>query len=617
MNWNLRTRIAVPTVGLLFVTTIVITTVSFFRTRGALDRQIHEQLDQVSEMGLRQVEAWMDGHLQNVSSLALQPQAGASLAATSASDSARAEMSSLLERARKLNPAYEGYHLVNSNGLVVASSIAASVDHLDVSDRAYFQKAKSGNTNLSEVLESKVSGRPIVVVAVPVVSSTHPPGVIIGVIDLGYLNESLTDHIKALSTGYAFMYDQKGTFIAHPDRTKVLKAKIGDFDWGAALLKLRNGDLDYRFGGAQKRAFVGTSERLGWSLAVTVPAGEIDAPARAIGWISLVLGTVSLALGLGLMLFIARAIARPILAVSEILNGGAAQTATCAGLVSAASQSLAEGASEQAASLEETSASLEELSSMTKRNAENAQKADALGKEARSAAEKATTDMASMTTAMDAIQESGQETAKIIKVIDEIAFQTNILALNAAVEAARAGEAGMGFAVVADEVRNLAQRCAEAARETTSKINVSLDRAGTGVAISGKVAAALAEISSNAKQMDQVVSEVANASREQTHGITQINGAVSQMDQVTQQNAANAEESAGAAEELNSQAGALRGAVAELLGIINGKGSASASTGAPSPSTSAAPSRSPRVSTPSLTQPGRHVTLRQPVTDSN
>ena len=241
-----------------------------------------------------------------------------------------------------------------------------------------------------------------------------------------------------------------------------------------------------------------------------------------------------------------------------------------AGQVSSASQSLAEGAGEQAASLEETSSSLEEMSSMTKRNAENAQKANDLAKQARSAADKGVGDMQAMSAAMEAIKISSDDIAKIIKTIDEIAFQTNILALNAAVEAARAGEAGMGFAVVADEVRNLAQRSAQAAKETAAKIEGAITKTAQGVELSGKVAETLNEIVTKARQVDELAAEVAGASHEQTQGITQINTAVGQMDKVTQSNAANAEESAAAAQELNAQAAAMKECVAELLHLVGG-----------------------------------------------
>ena len=277
--------------------------------------------------------------------------------------------------------------------------------------------------------------------------------------------------------------------------------------------------------------------------------------------------------------------------VSTALNEGSAQVAAAAGQVSSASQTLAEGASEQAASIEETSASLEEMSSMTRRNAENAQKANDLAKQTRVAADKGAADMETMNAAMEAIKTSSNDIAKIIKTIDEIAFQTNILALNAAVEAARAGEAGLGFAVVADEVRNLAQRSANAAKETAAKIEGAISKTGQGVGISKKVAETLNEIVTKARQVDELAAEVASASREQTQGITQINAAVGQMDKVTQSNAASAEESAAAAEELNAQAFAMRESVTELLQLVGSAEKRPERTGSAMPKTEKKPFR--------------------------
>ena len=259
------------------------------------------------------------------------------------------------------------------------------------------------------------------------------------------------------------------------------------------------------------------------------------------------------------------------------LQGVSLQVTEAAGCISASSQMLAEGSSDQAASIEETGASLEEMASMTKRNAENAQKANELARQTRSAADKGAEDMQAMSAAMQAIKNSSDDIAKIIKTIDEIAFQTNILALNAAVEAARAGEAGMGFAVVADEVRNLAQRSAHAAKETAAKIEGAIGSTAHGVALSGKVAATLNDIVAKAREMDELAAEVAGASREQTQGITQINIAVGQMDKVTQGNAASAEESAAAAQELNSQAVAMKHTVNELMQLVGGADPAPAS----------------------------------------
>jgi len=230
---------------------------------------------------------------------------------------------------------------------------------------------------------------------------------------------------------------------------------------------------------------------------------------------------------------------------------------------------------------------------MTKSNAENAQKANDLAREARAAADKGAEDMRAMNQAMDAIKVSSDDIAKIIKTIDEIAFQTNILALNAAVEAARAGEAGMGFAVVAEEVRSLAQRSAQAAKETAAKIEGAILKTAQGVGISQKVATALNEIVAKARQVDELASEVASASRQQTQGITQINTAVGQMDKVTQSNAASAEESAAAAQELNSQAILMKEAVTALTRLVG--------DGQKEPGASVAPVKSGRSAKPVFT----------------
>jgi len=279
---------------------------------------------------------------------------------------------------------------------------------------------------------------------------------------------------------------------------------------------------------------------------------------------------VTLVLGVLMAVFIIRSITKPINRVIAGLSEGSEQVSSASAQVSAASQSLAEGASEQAAALEETSSSLEEMASMTKRNAESAQQANTLAGDARQSADKGTQTMSRMTEAIADIQKSAGETAKIIKVIDEIAFQTNLLALNAAVEAARAGEAGKGFAVVAEEVRNLAMRSAEAAKNTSSLIEESVKNSETGVSIAGEVAKMLEEIGAASVKVNDLVAEIAAASNEQAQGIEQVNTAVSQMDKVTQQSAANAEESASASEELNAQADQLNQIVAELAALVGG-----------------------------------------------
>ena len=243
-------------------------------------------------------------------------------------------------------------------------------------------------------------------------------------------------------------------------------------------------------------------------------------------------------------------------AMSQV-NSSSQQVGNASQQISAGAQTLAEGASSQASSIEEISASLEEMSSMVKQNADNASHATQLAKQAMQSSSKGSEAMERMGQAINKIKDSSDETAKIVKTIDEIAFQTNLLALNAAVEAARAGDAGKGFAVVAEEVRSLAQRSAEAAKNTAALIEEAVINAQGGVQITEEVRGALGEIVDGSTKVSDLITEIAAASNEQAEGISQVTEAVTCMDKVTQDNSANSEESAAAAAELNTQVGQL------------------------------------------------------------
>ena len=262
----------------------------------------------------------------------------------------------------------------------------------------------------------------------------------------------------------------------------------------------------------------------------------------------------ALIIGAGAAWLIITAINRALRAVVRELSEGAEEVTAAASQVATSSQSLSHGASEQAASLEESSASMSEMTGMTRQNAEHSHSAATLMNEVDARVQGSNQALGDMVASMASIRESSQQVAKIIKTIDEIAFQTNILALNAAVEAARAGEAGMGFAVVADEVRNLAQRCAQAARDTTALIEQSIAKAERGNAKVQQVATAISGITDSVSKVKSLVEDVSVASRHQAQGIDQVSQAIAQMERVTQNTAATAEESAAASEELTAQA---------------------------------------------------------------
>lgn len=269
-----------------------------------------------------------------------------------------------------------------------------------------------------------------------------------------------------------------------------------------------------------------------------------------------------------------RSISVPVRKAVESLRDGADQVESASIQIASSSQAMAEGASEQASSLEETSASLEEMAAMSKQSADNSNEANRMSGQNLSAVMTGKEGMVRMSAAINKIKASSDETAKIIKTIDEIAFQTNLLALNAAVEAARAGEAGKGFAVVAEEVRNLAQRSAEAARNTSDLIMGAQQNADQGVAVTNEVSALLEQMVDGGQKVTRLVEEVAAANAEQARGIDQITSAVTQMDQATQTNASNSEEAASSSEELAAQAKELNRIVVTLVKVVEGEGSA-------------------------------------------
>ncbi|PAW79849.1 MAG: hypothetical protein B9S32_00535 [Verrucomicrobia bacterium Tous-C9LFEB] len=349
---------------------------------------------------------------------------------------------------------------------------------------------------------------------------------------------------------------------------------------------------------------------------------------QSIIWLNNVITGFSLLIGIVLGVGLSLSLSRQIMKVAAALGLASGQTTEASSQVSSSSQQLAQGASEQAASLEETSASMEEIASIISSNAEHANSVKGLTTETRSITEKNAREMeglqeqltelgkssGQMTEAIGEIQSSSDSISKIIKTIDEIAFQTNILALNAAVEAARAGEAGMGFAVVADEVRNLAKRSADAAKETSALIENAIAKSHAGVRVNESITKSLTEVSvkaravqsglqlitSKVENVDNSMSEIVSASKEQSRGVEQVNGALTQLDKVTQSNAACAEQVASATEELNAQAVELRGMAEKLDLIVRGGEGNTATTSPLSPQAfaSTTPSATPRSSSP-------------------
>ncbi len=265
-----------------------------------------------------------------------------------------------------------------------------------------------------------------------------------------------------------------------------------------------------------------------------------------------------------------RSLNKPINRIIKGMNETSLQVWDTSNQLSETAQQLASGSAEQASAIEETSSIMEETSTMLQQNTANTKQAAQLSQQATETADRGNSEMEEMMSSIEEIKKSSDQIAKIIKVIDDIAFQTNILALNAAVEAARAGEYGMGFAVVAEEVRNLAHRSAQAAKDTTDIIEANIELSGKGVQVAGKVQKALDDIAKQSKKVSQLMEEIAIATQEQSEGVNQVYGAMNQIELTTQQNVANSEKSSTAAEELLNQVDNMKQMIRGLSLLING-----------------------------------------------
>lgn len=386
---------------------------------------------------------------------------------------------------------------------------------------------------------------------------------------------------KVGETGYMYVMDTEGNIIIHPNSEG---ANLYEHAFVQDICRMKKGAIFYPWEGRMKIVVFDYYEKFDWIIASGSYLKDFTGPLRKIQYF--IIGIVLIASFLVIIIasLFAQSISKGMNIIvnklkmsSEQISKSSDQLVNASTQLSSASQQVATGASEQASQIEETTSSVEELTSMVRQNTANAKEASNLAEKTGNDAETGFKQMQNMHLAMKDINESSDEIKKVIKVIDDIAFQTNILALNAAVEAARAGEVGMGFAVVADEVKDLANRSQEAAKETADMIESTISKSQNGLNIATELIESYKEILAGSKKVNEVATEVEAASNEQQKGLEQVNKAIIELDKVVQDNASSAEETASSAEEtsssseeLSSQADVINVQVDNLLRLING-----------------------------------------------
>ncbi len=571
MKLSLKKKFLIPTISVTIICFSIISVVSYLKASAALEYIIEGQIKSISQSISKQVGNWI---VERENDLVAFSNENLLKNATIA-PSEEVEVNKVNVRLKSItnqNPLFECMVLADTDGRIIGSSEAGQVGVISVLDRGYFKESMAGNISISDVIISKVSQTPIFVISSPIRHKGLITGVLFGAIKMNLFAEKFIDSEKIGETGYAYVMSSTGKVLAHPDKSKILALDSNKYEFGRQMVRQGNGLIKYSFEGVDKIVAFSKENKSRWIVASTANVNELFASVNQIRETSIIIAVVGIAVIAGILFFLTQSIVNPVNKIICGMEDGADQVASASAQVASSSQSMAEGTFEQASALEESSSSMEEMSSMTMKNAENAGLADGFMKEVNQVLSEAATSMNLLTDSMQEISRASVETSRIIKAIDEIAFQTKLLALNAAIEAARVGEAGAGFAVVADEVRNLAMRAAEAARDTEKLIAGTVKKVNSGSEFVSSSNDALSRVSESATRVGELITEISQASKDQSEGIVQVNNAIAEMETVVQQNVANSEESAAAAEEMNAQAEQLKLFVDDLMVIVTGRG---------------------------------------------
>ncbi len=567
--------LSVRIIGITLILLTLIFTMLTYLVSTKIREGVFEEQSQNVLRSANQIKVTLDETITGLSRrLSLFAQTNRMVDAMVAGD--RGELEGITKESYGSEPFFENMTITDRRGVILMNYPDKTKTGMSLAEKPYVSRILEGDMKgeISPRGEiSPLSGEPVVNITAPIMHEGRLLGVYLASVNLGKFAMEFILPQTYGKTGYAYMIDDKGIVLGHPT-LPLVESSLWQYQFTKDMVQSagRDGHVHYEWTDGWKYAFYSKLDSLPWIVAASIYDDDLLELSRQLQKNIIVISLVSLAvLGVILLVSIIFFVSRPINRISVRIAEGSEQLESASYQISSSSQEQASFATELASSVEEISSSIEELQSVVELNTKNINQSELMMRDTNEGAQKVTSQMEELKGALLEINENSQQIVKIIKVIEDIAFQTNILALNAAVEAARAGDAGRGFAVVADQVKDLAQKSAGAASETALLIDKAIKSVDRGEQLGEKVL----EIQLKAGEMTQKVAtlldDVNRSSQEQMRGINQITSAITQTNQGVQQSAASTEETAAASEELLSQAGELNVLVDDLNLLVKGK----------------------------------------------